>query len=192
MLHAILDRMKCEAEKRTEERACEAVANARHVHEEVNKKRFDDCIGEEEQRRRHAVNESLADNEHWADRTGIEHRSGNADDQSEAIRGIDGHRENDAQSWRAGAVQNSIHALSNQPDHKSGQSRFEEPQYLAPRLSITRPIHNVEVHKPSQHDDEADRFREMPIINKHSQERRDRDEHPHGPSAEEENQHDPQ
>src|SRR6184192_2267340 len=111
MLHAILNRMKCEAEQRAEERACEAVANARHVDEEVNEKRFEGRIREEEQRRRHAVNEGFADHKRRADRAGIEHRGGNADDLSEALRGIDEHQENDAQSWRAGAVQNSIHTI---------------------------------------------------------------------------------
>jgi hypothetical protein len=33
---ADLNRMKCEAEQRAEERAREAVANARHVDEEIN------------------------------------------------------------------------------------------------------------------------------------------------------------
>ena len=120
MLHAVLNRMKCEAEQRAEERAREAVANTRHVDEEVNEKRFEGRISEEEQRRRRAVNEGLADDECRADRAGIEHRGGNADDLSEALRGIDEHRKNDAQSWRAGAVQNSIHALCNQADHKGG------------------------------------------------------------------------
>jgi hypothetical protein len=36
MLHAVFNRMKCEAEQRTEERAREAVANARHLDEEFN------------------------------------------------------------------------------------------------------------------------------------------------------------
>src|SRR5437763_3536505 len=120
MLHAILDRMKCEAEQRAEECAREAVANTRHVDEKVNKKRFDSCKGEEEQRRRHAVNERLTDHERRADCAGIEHRGGNANELSEGIRGIDEYRENDAQSWRAGAVHNSIHALCKQPDHKGG------------------------------------------------------------------------
>src|SRR6266536_2364656 len=86
MLHAVLDRMKCKAEHCAEKRACEAVANARHVDEGVNEKRFDDRIGEEEQRRRRAVNEGLADDECRANRPGIEHRGGNADDLSEALR----------------------------------------------------------------------------------------------------------
>ena len=118
VLHAVLNRMKCEAEQRAKERAGEAVANARTVHEEINEKRFHSRIGEEEQRRRRAVNEGLADHECRADRSRIEHRGGNADDQSELIRGIHEHRENDAQSWRAGAVQNSIYAIRNQADHK--------------------------------------------------------------------------
>ena len=120
MLHAVLNRMKCEAEQRTEKRAREAIANARHVDEDVNQKRFDGRIREEKQRRRRAVNEGLADDQCGADRAGIEHRGGNADDLSEARRGIDGHRKNDAQSWRAGAVQNNIHALCNKADHKGG------------------------------------------------------------------------
>jgi hypothetical protein len=36
MLHAVLNRMKCEAEQRAKERAREAVTNARRVDEEVN------------------------------------------------------------------------------------------------------------------------------------------------------------
>ena len=36
MLHAVLDQMKCEAEQRAQERAREAVTNARRVDEEVN------------------------------------------------------------------------------------------------------------------------------------------------------------
>src|SRR5205823_3408194 len=120
VLHAVLNRMKCEAEQRAKERAGEAVANARTVHEEINEKRFHSRIGEEEQRRRRTVKEGLADDECRADRAGIEHRGGNADDLSEALRGIDEYRENDAQSWRAGAVQNSIHTICTKANHKGG------------------------------------------------------------------------
>ena len=86
MLHAVLDRVKREAEKRAEQCAREVVVDPHHFDQEVHDICFDYCIAEEQQRRRRAINEGLADDEGWAHRARIEHRGGNADDLSEAIR----------------------------------------------------------------------------------------------------------
>ncbi len=54
MFHSILDGMKGEGENGEEERARELVVYASPGDEDVNDKRFEGCIGKEEQRREHA------------------------------------------------------------------------------------------------------------------------------------------
>lgn len=83
MFHSILDGMKGEGEDRAEKRARELVVYASPGDDDVNDKRFEGCIGKEEQRRGHAVNEGLANDERRADRPGIKHRHANAEQRND-------------------------------------------------------------------------------------------------------------
>ena len=78
--------MERERQHGAEECVSKAVANTDLIHEKIRYECFHGCVSEKQQRRGHAVNEGLANDERRADRTGIEDRGANADHVYEIIR----------------------------------------------------------------------------------------------------------
>src|SRR6476659_764461 len=141
--------MKGEGEDRAEKRARELVVNASPGDDDVNDKRFEGCIGKEEQRRGHAVNEGLANDQRRADRPGIKPRHANAEQRNDFKCGVEKHRYDGAQSFRNVFGQN-VDTEPEKDDYEPAKKELKEPQHLFSRLNVARSILDVEVDEHQQ------------------------------------------